>query len=996
MRLLHTQEDGKFSLAEYLGEQIPPYAILSHTWGEDYEEVSFKDLTESKGTEKTGYKKLQFCGTQAAKDGLEFFWIDTCCIDKSSSAELTEAINSMFRWYSDAAKCYVYLPDVSIGNEQSLHASRWFTRGWTLQELLAPATVEFFSAEGNLLGDKVSMMGQICDVTRIPAAALQGDLDLDTFTVDERLSWAENRSTKRSEDVAYSLLGLFGIHLPLIYGEGRANAFIRLRREIDLKSGISSQRTFFNTPFRRDADFIDRGTILDNLQDITSPPGSCVALFGLGGVGKSQLAIEYTYRVRESSPLSVFWVHSGTQARFKEGYQKIAGLVKMNGWDNPKLDTLQLVYDWLCNSENGKWVMVIDNADDDTVFFDRSTKTLSEYVPQSENGRILITSRNRDLAYKLTGNHRSILEIKPMNESDAMSLLRKKLGPDSGRDNAPELLNALDYMPLAITQAAAYIQQRAPRMSVKQYLEVLRRSERDQSRLLTKDLGDARRDGRASNSIIMTWQTSFEHIKSHMPTAASLLSLMCLFDRQGIPEALLQGHYTDEEDNADFEDDMQILTSYALVEASSEGDFEMHRLVQTSTRKWLEVNSQLEHWKEVYTRILNANFSDYDENYSICKVAIPHVQAAIDCRPSDSISLEMWAALLRSAGQFLFQLGQYELSEKVTLTSLETRQRLLGPEHPNLLHIMNQHAVILHMRGKYEEAEEVHKHVLATRKRLLGAEHTATLTSMNNLASLYSDIGQLEKSEELNAETIELSKKVLGPEHPDTLGTMNNQVCLYVQQGRYEDAVRLGREVSEKGNKLLGPQHWDTVMSKGILAEALTKLGKLDEAEVLAVEVLGRSRDIWRDHPTTSVAMSILSEVYRMQKKWKDAQGLALQVRDLNAQWLGPDHPATLTAMGRLGMVYHDQMSLDKAEAIFTEIRERIKKMPKLENSLVSGTMNNLARTWMKQGKQDEAISLMEECVRLQEKVIGPQHPVTVESANALNEWRLERVRIDG
>jgi tetratricopeptide (TPR) repeat protein len=996
MRLLHAREDGKFSLAEYLGEQIPPYAILSHTWGEDHEEVSFKDLTESKGTEKTGYKKLQFCGTQAAKDGLEFFWIDTCCIDKSSSAELTEAINSMFRWYSDAAMCYVYLSDVSTGNQPSLHTSRWFTRGWTLQELLAPATVEFFSAEGNLLGDKVSMMDQICNITRIPAAALQGDLDPNTFTVDERLSWAENRITKRSEDAAYSLLGLFGVHLPLIYGEGRANAFLRLRREMDLKSGILSQRIFFNTPFRRDADFIDRGTIFDNLQDITSPPGSCVALFGLGGVGKSQIAIEYTYRLRESSHPSVFWVHSGTQARFKEGYQRIAGLVKMNGWDNPKLDTLQLVYDWLCNRENGKWTMVVDNADDDTVFFDRSTKALSEYIPQSENGRILITSRNRDLAYKLTGNHRSIIEVKPMNESDAMSLLGKKLGPDISRDNAPELLNALDYMPLAITQAAAYIQQRAPRMSVKQYLQVFRKSERDQSRLLTKDLGDARRDGRASNSIMMTWQTSFEHIASHMPTAASLLSLMCLFDRQGIPETLLQGRYTDEEDDADFEDDIQILSSYSLVEASSEGNFEMHRLVQTSTRKWLEVNNQLEHWKEVYTRMLNAKFSDYGENYSICKVAIPHVQAAIDCRPSNRISLEMWAALLHSAGHFLIQLGQYELSEKMTLTSLETRQRLLGPEHSDSLYTMNQHAIILHMRAKYTEAEEVYKHVLATRKRLLGAEHNETLTSMNNLASVYSAVGQMEKSEKLNAEVIKLRKKALGPEHPYTLDTMNNQVCVYVEQGRFEDAVQLGREVAEKRNKLFGSQHRKTVMSKGNLAEALAKLGKLDEAEVLIVEVLERSKDIWGDHPATFGAMSSLSEVYRMQKKWKDAQGLALQVRDLNAQWLGPDHPATLTAMGRLGMVYHDQMLLDKAEAIFTEIREGIKKMPKLESSLVSATMNNLARTWMKQGKQDEAISLMEECVRLREKVIGPQHPVTVESANALNEWRLERVRIDG
>jgi tetratricopeptide (TPR) repeat protein len=996
MRLLHTQEDGKFSLAEYLGEQIPPYAILSHTWGEDHEEVSFKDLIESKGTEKTGYKKLQFCGTQAARDSLEFFWIDTCCIDKSSSAELTEAINSMFRWYSDAAKCYVYLPDVSTSSVQSLHTSRWFTRGWTLQELIAPATVEFFSAEGNLLGDKVSMMDQICNITRIPAAALQGDLDLDTFTVDERLSWAENRGTKRSEDAAYSLLGLFGVHIPLIYGEGRVNAFLRFRREIDLKSGILSQRIFFNTPFRRDVDFIDRGTILDDLQDITSPPGSCVALFGLGGVGKSQLAIEYTYRVRESSPLSVFWVHSGTQARFKEGYQRIAGLVKMDGWDNPRLDTLQLVYDWLCKRENGKWTMVIDNADDDTVFFDRSTKALSEYIPQSENGRILITSRNRDLAYKLTGNHRSIVEVKPMNEGDAMSLLGKKLGPDIGRENAPELLNALDYMPLAITQAAAYIQQRVPRMSVKQYLDVFRKSERDQSRLLTKDLGDARRDGRASNSIMMTWQTSFEHIESHVPTAASLLSLMCLFDRQGIPETLLEGRYTDEEDDADFEDDIQILSSYSLVEASSEGSFEMHRLVQASTRKWLEVNNQLEHWKEVYTRILNAKFNEFHKNYSICKVAVPHVQAAIDCRPSSHISLETWAALLQSAGNFLIQLGQYELSEKMIVTSLETRQRLLGPEHQDSLDTMNQHVLILHMRGKNEEAEEVSKHVLASRVRLLGAEHTATLTSMNNLASVYSAVGKMKKSEELNAEVIELRKKALGPEHPYTLDTMNNQVCVYIKQGRFEDAVQLGREVAEKRNKFFGPQHQKTVMSQGSLAVALTKLGRLDEAEVLMVEVLERARDIWGDHPATFVAMSSLSEVYRMQKKWQDAEGLALQAWDLDARWLGRDHPSTLRAMSRLGMVYYDQMLMDKAETIFTEILERTRRIPKLETPLVAMIMNNLACTWMNQDKQDEAIPLMEECVQRREKSIGSQHPDTVAAVNTLNAWRLRRVCIDG
>jgi tetratricopeptide (TPR) repeat protein len=170
-------------------------------------------------------------------------------------------------------------------------------------------------------------------------------------------------------------------------------------------------------------------------------------------------------------------------------------------------------------------------------------------------------------------------------------------------------------------------------------------------------------------------------------------------------------------------------------------------------------------------------------------------------------------------------------------------------------------------------------------------------------------------------------------------------------------------------------------MSKGNLANALTMLGKLDEAEVLIVEVLERARDIWGDHPATFVTMSSLSEVYRMQKKWQDAEELALQVWDLDAQWLGPDHPSTLTAMFRLAMVYHDQMLLDKAESILVEALERWKKVLKPESPLIFTSINNLANIWMDQGKQDKAISLMEECVQLREKVKSLQHADTVVAA---------------
>ena len=199
MRLLKLEDHNEFSLIEFIGDKIPRYAILSHTWGADGEEVTFKDLMKGTGKSKAGYQKICFCGKHAARDGLQYFWVDTCCIDKSSSAELQEAINSMFGWYRNAAKCYVYLSDVpryaSDANdkfgqlpwESDFRKSRWFTRGWTLQELIAPASVEFFSKEGEQLGDKKSLERQIQEITGITAKALQGG-SISHFSVNKRMS----------------------------------------------------------------------------------------------------------------------------------------------------------------------------------------------------------------------------------------------------------------------------------------------------------------------------------------------------------------------------------------------------------------------------------------------------------------------------------------------------------------------------------------------------------------------------------------------------------------------------------------------------------------------------------------------------------------------------------------------------------------------------------------------------------------------------------------
>jgi hypothetical protein len=244
MRLLYTASDGSLSWTnDLVGKETPPYAILSHTWGG--QEVAFRDLQNYKDIGdadarlKGGYQKIFFCAQQAKRDGLDYFWVDTCCIDKANNTELSKAINSMFRWYQNSRKCYVFLSDVENDTlegdgESAFRQSRWFNRGWTLQELLAPHSVEFFSRNGARLGDKASLKHLIHEITGIPVEALSGR-DLSEFDVAKRFSWATNRQTTEEEDGAYCLFGIFGVHLPLIYGEGKENALERLRGAAVLK-----------------------------------------------------------------------------------------------------------------------------------------------------------------------------------------------------------------------------------------------------------------------------------------------------------------------------------------------------------------------------------------------------------------------------------------------------------------------------------------------------------------------------------------------------------------------------------------------------------------------------------------------------------------------------------------------------------------------------------------------------------------------------------------
>ncbi|KAI9768659.1 MAG: hypothetical protein M1839_003994 [Geoglossum umbratile] len=755
-------------------------------------------------------------------------------------------------------------------------------------------------------------------------------------------------------------------------------------------------------PFRRDPHFVDC-EILAEIDCKSQQSASRVALVGLGGVGKSQLAVEYSYRVREKSPATwVFWVHASSIARLEEGYRKIAERAKLPDWDQPDVDILRLVYSWLCDEANGRWVIIIDNADDLGVFscpLDRYeggkgnvssnvAAALLESLPQSSNGSILITSRSRDVAFRLTGSYADIIRVHPMDQSHALALLRNKLEGSFEQDDAVALVEALDYMPLAITQAAAYISQRAPRATVSRYLQDLGKDDRDRAKLLDIDIGDSRRDGTASNSIIATWQISFKHIRRERPSATRLLSLMSLFDRRGIPESLLSGRYQEDNDaNSDFEDDLNTLKSFSLVATDEEGhQFEMHRLVQFSTRKWLQLQGELEGWREKYITLMDDSYPvGWHENWKACQALFPHAQAAVVCRPTDGGALEAWASVLFKAAWYASEMGSYYVAEEMDRSALDAREATLGGEHPDTLTSLSNLGLVLERQGKYEEAEAMHRQALEGYEKALGPEHPSTLTSANNLGLVLERQGKYEEAEAMHQQALEGYEKVLGPEYPSTLTSANNLGSVLENQGKYEEAEAMHRRALEGCEKVLGPEHPSTLASANNLGSVLEGQGKYEEAEAMHRRALeGYEKVLGPEHPDTLTSANNLGSVLEGQGKYEKAEAMHRRALETKEKVLGPEHPSTLTSANNLGSVLERQGKYEEAEAMHRRALETKEKVLGPEHPSTLASANNLGLVLAGQGKYEEVEAMYRRALETKEKVLGPEHPSTLTSANNL------------
>ncbi|KIX02678.1 uncharacterized protein Z518_08620 [Rhinocladiella mackenziei CBS 650.93] len=621
-------------------------------------------------------------------------------------------------------------------------------------------------------------------------------------------------------------------------------------------------------PFRRDPDFVDRGALLDKIHKRCSVQGSRTALVGLGGVGKSQLAIEYCYQVREQSPdVWIFWIHASNAARFEQSFREMADHVKIPERRNPHANIFKLVHDWLRDERQNKWTLILDNVDDAGFLLEANplrqksqvsdcegtnSARLFDYLPPSLNGSILITTRTRSATLSLV-EEKEIIPVNPMNEADAITLLEKKLGDQRDRQDLAVLARELECMPLAIIQAAAYISQRGPRCSVRQYVDKFQRSEKGKTTLLNHEGGQLRRDREAKNSIIITWQISFDHIRDTRPSAADLMSLMSFFDRQGIPEALLrnrsqtdsnykrdqraqrntEGDDEDDEDyengnsasdssrDDDFEEDVLTLNNYSFISVNVDTTtFEMHGLVQLAMRRWLDAHGQLERWKQQYIKNLYTEFPPGEyENWVKCQVLFPHAKAAVSQQPKREDSVLEWAELLYYAAWFAWRRGQVAEAEMMSIKAMKAMKKVFGPGHEKTLNSIGMVGLAYQLGGRWQEAEELEVQVMETSSRVLGAEHPNTLTSMANLASTYSNQGRWQEAEALGVQVMETRKRVLGVEHPNTLTSMNNLAFTMQVQGRNAEAVKLMEECVQLQSQVLGGQHPDTLSSTAALAQ---------------------------------------------------------------------------------------------------------------------------------------------------------------------------------
>lgn len=695
--------------------------------------------------------------------------------------------------------------------------------------------------------------------------------------------------------------------------------------------------------------------------------------------------------------MSVFWIHASSIDRFRECCCSIANKCNIPGGNDEKCDKMSLFKKWL-EEEPGEWLLIIDNADEALLFASKGdlsqnkSKTgtepsILEYLPESPRGSILITTRNRAAGVKFTKSQpRYLVEVQTMTEEESSCLIKSTLTGHIPTDSEiRELAGLLDHLPLALAQAAAFMQENV--LTVNEYIESYKESDEAQMELLSEPFEALGRDSAVHNAVATTFIVSINQIKERDPKAIEILSLVAFVDQHDIPKSLLQGKL---KRPLELTKALGTLKSFSLIIANERGNFSLHRLVQLVMRKWLIIEDKFEDqviqaMDMIAGLFPNATF----EQWSTCAAYLPHAQSILNFVPKlhDKL-LRRRLYLQEGIAYYLWTQGYYDEGEELDLLIVEENKKEFGMEHPETLESIAGLAATYESHGKWAEAAKLDEHVFETRAKNLGPTHFLSLTSKMGLAKSYSKQDRINEAESLMLEVLETNQSLFGEEHESTIDTMANLGSIYIEMGQLEQADELIKQAFDWRRNIYGTEHihtLDTATTLGVLYIEQDELQAAEELIIQTIEV--QERKLGPKHPNTLTSKSNLATVYQSKQEWEKAEELVLDVIKDYSNRLGSTHHDTLKEKSKLVDIWFHRGLVKQSDELEDEVIKDSEHSLGSDHPFTLKCILEVALTRRRQSRDEEAIRLMVKVVSRREKALGPFHDETLMPFGLLCEW---------